>query len=104
MTTTEANNTIPDLTLSEQRLQQAGAVFGHRTDTPLHCLHTCVEQHAASAPASLALMCETVERQTIHLSYDTLNQRANAFAYTLQTTQGVASGELVGVCLQPSLE
>ena len=103
MTITEITSALPELTLGEQGLQQAGAVFGPRTDAPLRCLHSCVEQHAASSPASLALLYETME-QLIHLSYDSLNQRDNALAYTLRTTWGVASGELVGVCLEPSLE
>jgi hypothetical protein len=74
MTMTEARNTPHDVTPGEQRLQQAGAVFGLRTDAPLRCLHTCVEQHAVTSPAALALLCETEEQQTIHLSYSNLNR------------------------------
>jgi amino acid adenylation domain-containing protein len=104
MTITETTNAFGDLTPGEQRLQQAGAVFGPRTDTPLRCLHACVEHHAATSPAALALLCETEEQQTIHLSYGSLNRRANALAHTLRTTWGITCGEVVGVCLQPSLE
>jgi amino acid adenylation domain-containing protein len=104
MTTTEATNTTHDLTYSEQRLQQAGAVFGPRTNMTFCCLHTCVEQHAAASPASLALLCEAEVQQTLYLSYGSLNRRANALAHTLRTSWGVTCGELVGVCLEPSLE
>src|SRR6266700_5875577 len=104
MRTIQTTNTREDWTKSEQRLLQAGAVFGHHTAYPQHCVHECVERHAASSPQALAILCEAEDQQVVSLSYGSLNRRANALAHTLQTAWGIRPGDLVGVCLEPSLE
>ncbi len=104
MATTGATNTREDWTKSEQALIEAGAVFGPCADYPQHCLHECVERYAASSPHALAILFEGEDSQVVSLSYDSLNRRANALAHTLQATGGIRPGDLVGVCLEPSLE
>ena len=104
MTTIRTTNTREDWTESEQRLLQAGAVFGPCTEYPPHCLHECVERYAASSPHALAILFEEQDQQVVHLSYGSLNRRANAQAHTLQSAWSVGPGDLVGVCLEPSLE
>jgi non-ribosomal peptide synthetase component F len=103
MTTTGATNSSEHWTKSEQALLQAGAVFGPRTDYPPRCLHERVEQHAASFPHAPAILFEGEDRQVVHLSYGSLNRRANALAHALQTEWNIRPGDLVGVCLEPSL-
>ena len=104
MATTGATNTREGWAESEQALMQAGAVFGPRADYPQNCLHECVERHSASTPHALAILFEGEDAQVVSLSYDSLNRRANALAHALQTAWGIGTGDLVGVCLEPSLE
>src|SRR2546421_1438283 len=104
MTTTGATNIREGWTKSEQELIQAGAVFGPRADFPQRCLHECVERHAASSPHAPAILFEGEDSQVVSFSYDSLNRRANALAHALETVWGVGPGDLVGVCLEPSLE
>jgi len=66
-------------------------------------LHECVELHAANSPRALAILFEGEDSQVVHLSYGSLNRRANALAYALETEWGIRPGDLVGVCLEPSL-
>jgi amino acid adenylation domain-containing protein len=104
MATTGATNTREGWTEGEQALIQAGAVFGPRADYPQCCLHECVERHAASTPHAPAILFEGEDGETLSLSYASLNRRANALAHALETTWGVGASDLVGVCLEPSLE
>src|SRR5205823_2546161 len=99
-----ATNTREGWAESEQALIEAGVVFGPRADYPQRCLHECVERHAASTPHALAILFEGEDAQVVSFSYDSLNRRANALAHALETVWGVEPGDLVGVCLEPSLE
>src|SRR5947209_6403419 len=104
MTTTGATNTRRGWVKSEQALIEVGAVFGPRADIPQRCLHECVERYAASTPHAPAILFEGEDSQVVSLSYGSLNWRANALAHALETVWGVGPGNLIGVCLEPSLE
>src|SRR6266700_818101 len=103
MATTGTTNTREDWEEGEQTLLHAGAVFGPRADYPQSCVHERVELHATNSPHALAILFEGEDSQVVHLSYGSLNRRAHALAYTLQTAWGIRPGDLVGVCLEPSL-
>lgn len=62
------------------------------------CLHELVDARAAAAPEAIALACEGRE-----MSYAELNRRANRLATRLQAA-GAASGVVVGLCLDRSME
>src|SRR6266699_1715401 len=103
MATTGTTHTREGWTKSEQALLQAGAVFGPRADYPQRGWHECVELHATNSPHALAILFEGEDSRVVHLSYGSLNRRAHVLAYALQTAWGVRLGDLVGVCLEPSL-
>lgn len=62
------------------------------------CLHTLVEQQAASTPERIALVCGDVA-----LTYSQVNGKANALVAQL-IALGVIPGDIVAVVMQPGLE
>lgn len=65
---------------------------------PTLCLHELFEQQASRTPEAIAIQ---YEQKT--LTYDQLNRRANQLAAHLRE-DGLRPGQLVGVCLERSLE
>ncbi|MEL7406747.1 MAG: amino acid adenylation domain-containing protein, partial [Cyanobacteria bacterium J06558_2] len=61
-------------------------------------IHQLFEAQVEKNPDAIAIVCE--DRQ---LTYRQLNQQANQLAHHLESLQ-VASGVMVGVCVEPSLE
>jgi amino acid adenylation domain-containing protein len=62
------------------------------------CVHEMIEAQAQKTPEATAVVCG--DRQ---LKYSRLNARANQLAHCLRR-RGAASGQLVGVCVERSLE
>ncbi|MEN8215018.1 MAG: amino acid adenylation domain-containing protein [Pseudomonadota bacterium] len=62
------------------------------------CIHQLIEEAGKNTPDAVAVVFENQ-----HLSYATLNQRANQLAHYLQTL-GIKPDMLVGICLERSLE
>jgi amino acid adenylation domain-containing protein len=70
-----------------------------RADYPeSSCVHELLEEQAQRTPEAIAVVCG--DRQ---LNYRQLNTRANQLAHELRK-QGAAPGQLVGICLERSLE
>ncbi|MCG8348800.1 MAG: amino acid adenylation domain-containing protein, partial [Chloroflexales bacterium] len=65
---------------------------------PALCVHHMIEAQAAQRPNAVAVVCEGQE-----LTYGELNRRANQLARYLQRC-GVGPEQLVGVCLERSLD
>ncbi|MES1204670.1 MAG: amino acid adenylation domain-containing protein [Pseudomonadota bacterium] len=66
---------------------------------PDTCLHRLIEAQVARAPEAIALASD----EEGILSYGDLNRRANQLAHRLRR-MGVAPGQLVGVCVERSLD
>ncbi len=66
--------------------------------TPSACIHELFEKQAAKTPDAVALISEDTS-----LTYAELNERANQFAHHLRSL-GVGPEQLVGVCLQRSVD
>ncbi|MFT6099126.1 MAG: amino acid adenylation domain-containing protein [Arenicella sp.] len=62
------------------------------------CIHPLFEQHAASTPESVAVVCDGLS-----LSYRELNERSNRLAHYL-VSRGVKPDVLVGLCVDRSLQ
>jgi amino acid adenylation domain-containing protein len=62
------------------------------------CIHTLFEEKAKVAPNSIALVCED-----IHMSYDTLNKKANQLARRLRI-DGIRKDSIVGIMVNRSVE
>ena len=62
------------------------------------CIHQIFEEQVEKTPDALAVVFEDQQ-----LTYQELNTKANQLAHYLQSLQ-VASGVLVGICVEPSLE
>lgn len=88
---------LPFLT-STERHQLLVEWSSPKVTYPEVAVHRHIEAHAASRPEAIAL-----KFQDQQLSYAELNQRANQLAHHLIQI-GVAAGDRVAVCTQPSLE
>jgi amino acid adenylation domain-containing protein len=89
---------IPLLT-AQERHQLTVEWNDTRTDYPrVTCIHQLIEEQAAQNPTAIA-----VHLGDQQLSYGELDGRANRLAHHL-CAQGVAPGDLVGICLERSLE
>ncbi|MFT4636207.1 MAG: amino acid adenylation domain-containing protein, partial [Chitinophagales bacterium] len=62
------------------------------------CIHQLFEQHAASTPESVAVVCDGLS-----LSYHELNERSNRLAHYLLSL-GVKPDVLVGLCVDRTLQ
>ena len=89
---------LPILTAEERRQLglEAGAGAGETLTGPP--LHEIFAARAAGSPEAEAVSCEGVR-----LSYGELDRRANRLAHRL-IALGAAPGELVGICLERSVE
>lgn len=81
-----------------------GAICGPHVVYPFQCLHERVELHAQQRPEELAVLYEYEDGQVCRLSYRQLDCRANALAHDLLGDRGVHGGDLVGVCVDLSVE
>jgi amino acid adenylation domain-containing protein len=63
-----------------------------------HCIHQVFEQQVAKTPTAIAIVGENKQ-----LTYQELNHKANQLAHYLHRL-GVKSDELVGLCVERSLE
>ena len=61
-------------------------------------IHGLIQAQAAKTPRAVAVQCEAGA-----LTYDQLDKKANAVAQDLRS-RGVAPGNLVGICMERSLE
>ena len=61
-------------------------------------IHELIREQAAKTPHAVAVQCETAE-----LTYEELDRQSNALAHDLRS-RGVAPGNLVGICMERSLE
>ncbi|MEO0970364.1 MAG: amino acid adenylation domain-containing protein, partial [Cyanobacteria bacterium J06639_18] len=62
------------------------------------CIHQIFEAQVEQTPNAIAVICEDKQ-----LTYQELNAKANQLAHHLQK-QGVTTGEIVGLCVETSLE
>jgi amino acid adenylation domain-containing protein len=62
------------------------------------CIHRIIEQVAAQQPDAVAMI-----HAGQHVTYAELNRRANRIAHHLKQ-QGVAQGEVIGLCVERSIE
>ncbi|MFM9109144.1 MAG: condensation domain-containing protein, partial [Prochlorococcaceae cyanobacterium] len=85
---------LPD---SERQLIESWQC-GPTIDVPDLCVHQLFEQQAARTPDAIALVFEDQQ-----LTYGDLNDRASQLSRQLMEC-GVAAGEVVGVCLERSVE
>ncbi|MBD2385751.1 non-ribosomal peptide synthetase [Cylindrospermum sp. FACHB-282] len=95
------NATISQLNiLSPRERQQLLHQFNNtKQDYPLNkCIHQLFEEQVLKTPHNIAVVFEDQQ-----LTYQQLNQRANQLAHHLQN-QGVGPEELVGLCVDRSLE
>jgi len=74
------------------------AAMGAESPPAVPCVHESFERHAAAQPDAVALVYGA-ER----ITYAALNARANTIAHAL-VERGVAPGDLVGICLEPSFD
>lgn len=97
----EPGRPISELTLLKPEERRQLAVEWNRTQTipaAAECVHQLFEVQANRVPDRLAVFCEG-ER----LTYRGLDRRANWMARRLRAC-GVARGDLVGICLERSVE
>jgi amino acid adenylation domain-containing protein len=95
---TQSISDISHLT-AQERLQLTVEWNDTRTDYPhVACIHQLIEEQAAQNPTGIA-----VQFRDQQLSYRDLDGRANQLAHYLRA-QGVGPGDLVGICLERSLE
>ncbi len=86
--------------LSAEEINTTLVEWNQRASTAndISCIHHLFEQWADKAPDSLALVT-----QDQRISYKELNSRANQLAHCL-LAHGVERGDIVGICLTPSVE
>ncbi len=88
---------LPLLTESERR--QVVVTFNETArETPWACLHHLIEARAAQTPDATALIFGEQR-----LTYRQMDQRANQLAHLLRSL-GIGPGNLVGLCLERSLD
>jgi amino acid adenylation domain-containing protein len=68
------------------------------------CIHQLFEEQVERTPNAVAVVFENVQtRHVASLTYNELNSRANQLAHYLRTL-GVGANQLVGICVERSLE
>ena len=93
----DMNRPLVHLAVAQQPTN-AFELRGSSLAVPEECAHQLFARQAQLRPNATAIRCGT---QTI--SYQELNRRANQLAHWLQT-HGAASGALIGISLDPSIE
>jgi len=89
---------LPLLTANEQH-QLLVEWNNNQIDYPQHlCIHQLFEAQVEKTPDAVAVVFESV-----YLTYQEINQRANQLAHYLQKS-GVKSEVLVGICVERSIE
>lgn len=73
-----------------------------RAPLPFTCPHQRIEAQTVATPDAIAVVHDT-GADTRTLTYDALNRRANQLAHRLKA-EGVGRGDLVGLCLAPSVD
>ncbi|WP_274651223.1 non-ribosomal peptide synthetase [Paenibacillus humicola] len=86
------------VTKGEQAQEESRRHRNNREYSTEHAIHQLFEKRAAETPNAVAVVYEE-KRYT----YRELNERANQVAHEL-IGRGIASGSLVGICLERSLE
>jgi amino acid adenylation domain-containing protein len=95
------NKSIAELLILTEKERQQLLVEWNDTNTDYpqdKCIHQLFEEQVERTPDAIAVVFQ--EQQ---LTYRELNSRANQLAHYLQK-QGVKTGELVGICIERSLE
>ncbi len=86
--------------LSEEELAHSFSL-GNQSSTAYpsdKCIHELIESQVEASPHSVAAVCKEKS-----LTYDQLNRQSNQLAAYLRTA-GVRVGDLVGICLEHSVE
>ncbi|MCY7283312.1 MAG: amino acid adenylation domain-containing protein [Cyanobacteria bacterium CAN_BIN43] len=99
-------STLPILTSIEQQLLLVDWNATHKEYPQAKCIHQLFEEQVAKTPDAIAVVFvggASVKEKQQELTYRQLNQRANQLAHYLQTL-GVKPEELVGICVERSLE